>query len=83
MFYGEILAINVIATLPGVLFMAYALKVLGSSAELLERMYMVTPLTILLSIILIFIFNSLVGLIPVFNVLRKTPAQILSRYDLE
>ena len=83
MFYGEILAINVIATLPGILFMAYALKVLGSSAELLERMYMVTPLTILLSIILIFIFNSLVGLIPVFNVLRKTPAQILSRYDLE
>lgn len=83
MFYGEILAINVIATLPGVLFMAYALKVLGSSAELLERMYMVTPLTILVAIILIFIFNSLVGLIPVFNVLRKTPAQILSRYDLE
>ena len=83
MFYGEILAINVIATLPGILFMAYALKVLGSSAELLERMYMVTPLTILVAIILIFIFNSLVGLIPVFNVLRKTPAQILSRYDLE
>ena len=83
MFYGEILAINIIATLPGVLFMAYALKTLGSSADLLERMYMVTPITVLMAIVLIFVFNSIVGLIPVFNVLRKTPAQILSRYDLE
>ena len=83
MFYGEILAINVLATLPGVLFMAYFLNALIDTNEIIERMYLVTPLTILLSIILIFVFNSLVGLIPVFNVLRKTPAQILSRYDLE
>ena len=83
MFYGEILAINIIATIPGVLFMAYVLKTLSSSADLLERMYMINPFTILLSIVLILLFNSIVGLIPVFNVLRKTPAAILARYDLE
>ena len=37
----------------------------------------------LLAIIFIYIFNLLVGLLPVFKVLRKTPAQILSRQDLD
>lgn len=82
MFYGEILAINIIATLPGVLFMTYVLKVI-TGIKYMSRMFVVTPITVLISIIIIFIFNSLVGLLPVFNVLRKTPAQILSRYDLE
>lgn len=82
MFYGEILAINIIATLPGVLFMTYVLKII-TGIKYMSRMFLVTPITVLMSIIIIFVFNSLVGLLPVFNVLRKTPAQILSRYDLE
>ncbi len=82
MFYGEILAINIIATLPGVLFMTYVLKII-TGIKYMSRMFLVTPITVLISIIIIFVFNSLVGLLPVFNVLRKTPAQILSRYDLE
>ena len=38
--------------------------------------------TILTSLILVYIFNLVVGLLPVFTTIRKTPAQILSRQDI-
>ena len=33
-------------------------------------------------IIFVYLFNIIIGLIPIFNVVRKTPAQILARYDI-
>ena len=38
---------------------------------------------LLISIVIIYAFNIIVGLTPVMGTLRKTPAQILSRTDLE
>ena len=38
---------------------------------------------LLISLIIIYGFNIIVGLLPVFNTMRKTPAQILSRSDIE
>ncbi len=40
-----------------------------------------TPLTIILSLFVIYGGNQLIGLLPVFGLLRKTPAQIMSSYD--
>ena len=38
---------------------------------------------ILLVIIGIYIFNLVIGLIPIFTTIIKTPASILSRYDVD
>ena len=62
--------------------MSYALKTL-SSINFIERLFVVNIFTVLVSIILVYVFNLLVGLIPVFNILRKTPANILARHDLD
>ena len=82
MFYGEIFAITTLTSVPGLLFMAYVLSVLRE-IKMLERLFLVNTATILISILLVYVFNLLIGLIPVFNVVRKTPAQILSRHDLD
>ncbi len=82
MFYGEIFAITTIASVPGLIFMAYILKTI-SKISLLSSLFLINPLTITITILLVYLFNLVVGLIPVFNVVRKTPASILSRHDLE
>lgn len=82
MFFGEIVAITTIACVPGILFVAYAIKNL-SVIDYVTKNYLVNPFTIILSIILVYVFNIIVGLLPVANVIRKTPAQILARKDLD
>ena len=82
MFSGEILAITFVASFTGIIFMAYILYNL-SKISYLERMFMVNPFTLIISIIVVLIFNLVVGLLPVFNTIRKTPAEILSRFDVD
>ena len=81
MFVGEYFAITTIASLPGILFMSYCLKVM-STIKYIGDNYMINPYIIVLCIILMYVFNILVSLIPVFNTIRKTPANILSRTDI-
>ena len=81
MFAGEIIAITTVASVTGILFMTYILYNI-SNIEFIASMYMVNIVTILTSIILVYIFNLVVGLLPVFTTIRKTPAQILSRQDI-
>ena len=82
MFAGEILAITFIASFPGIIFMTYVLFNL-SKISYLKNMFMVNPFVLVLSLILVLLFNLVVGLIPVFNTIRKTPAEILSRFDVD
>lgn len=82
MFTGEIFAITTIASVPGISFMAYILFNI-SKFSYLEGKFMVNIYTLLFSFVLIFIFNILVGIIPVFNTIRKTPADILARIDVD
>ncbi len=82
MFYGEIFAITSIASLPGVLFMAYILKNI-STVKYLDSLFVISPLVVCLTIIFVYLFNFIIGLIPVFNVIRKKPSKILSRNDLD
>lgn len=81
MFSGEIIAITMVASVTGILFMSYILYNL-SQIEFISNLFMVNGITIITSIILVFIFNLIVGLIPVYNTMRKTPSQILSRHDI-
>ena len=82
MFYGEIIAITTVASLPGTLFVAYVLKTL-QTISYFEINYLVNPFTILLSIIIIYLFNINVGLLPIMKIVSKTPASILSRKDVD
>lgn len=82
MFASEILSITTIASVPGLLFMAYILKVI-SSIKSLSGMFLINKGIVVLAIIFVYLFNLIIGLIPVFNVLRKRPASILSRHDLD
>lgn len=82
MFLGEILAITTCTSMPGIILMAYILKAIAQ-VPYMGRMYIINVGTVGLSILLVYAFNILVGLMPLMRVLRKTPAQILARHDVE
>lgn len=82
MFYGEIFALTTLSSLPGVIIMAYILFKM-SKISYCSNMFLINPITVIISIVSIYLFNLLVGLIPVYGVIRKTPAQILSRKDID
>ena len=82
MFLGEILAITTCASMPGIILMTYILSAI-TKVPYIGRMYIVNGLTIGISILIIYAFNIIVGLMPLFRVLRQTPAKILARHDVE
>ena len=81
MFTGEIVAITVIASVPGWLLMNYIMDKLQGVSHL-SGMFVCDARTVIVSIALIFGFNLLFGLMPVFHTLIKRPAAILARTDV-
>jgi len=82
MFLGEIIAITTISSLTGILLMSYALSKL-CKITYLNTVFAMNPVVFFGAIIIVYVFNSVVGLIPVFNTMRKTPAAILARHDVD
>ncbi|MBQ1812923.1 MAG: ABC transporter ATP-binding protein/permease [Bacilli bacterium] len=82
MFLGEILAITLTASTLGLIVMGYVIKEL-TELPLLGESYLFNLPIILISVLIVYGFNIIVGLLPVFNTIRKTPAQILSRIDAD
>ena len=82
MFIGEIIAITTVASMPGIILMTYILSQI-SKVPYVDRMFVVNFQTVGISIIIVYLFNIIVGLLPLFKVLRKTPAKILARHDVE
>ena len=81
MFTGEIFAITTMASMPGFAVMAYCLYKL-SHMSYFSNLFLVTPFTLILCLVLIYGLNLLFGLLPVFRTIRKRPAEILSRTDV-
>ena len=81
MFSGEIIAITLIASAPGILVTAYVLGQM-SKVNFLEGLFVMNPILIIISLLLVLTFNLFVGLIPVFNTIKKRPAEILARTDI-
>ena len=81
MFIGEIFAITTIANVPGILLMTYILNG-ASKVYQFKDMFVTDFNTFILSIVLVYVFNIIIGVIPVHRVLRKRPAQILARHDI-
>lgn len=82
MFVSESFAISTLASLPGVLFMSYCLHVL-SDIDYIGRNYVMNVYVMVLCIVIMYVFNIIVGLIPVFNTIRKSPARILSGKEVD
>jgi len=82
LFSGEILAITTLAGLPGFIFMAFVLAKL-SKVTYFSNIFLMNPPVIFVCLVLIYGLNLLFGLMPVWKVIRKTPAEILSRTDIE
>lgn len=81
MFAGEIVAITVLASLPGWVLMNYIVFKL-QGVKYLSGMFVSNPQTVLVSLLIIFVFNLVFGLLPVFRTLIKRPAAILARTDV-
>lgn len=82
MFTGEIIAITTLAGIPGLVLMAYILSILAQ-VKYVTNYIMINSSLIFLACLFIYLFNLLIGLIPVYNTIRKRPAEILARYDLD
>lgn len=82
MFLGEILAITIITAIPGILIMSNIIKGL-QMISYFQNQFMLNGTIIGISLVIIFAFNIIVGLLPVHNVIKKAPARILSRNDVD
>lgn len=82
MFIGEIIAITTLAGIPGLILMAYILSILSNIKYLSNYIVISFPL-IVIAIIFVYLFNLFIGLIPIHNTIKKRPAEILARYDLD
>ena len=81
MFSGEIFAISIIASVPGFLFMAFIISRL-IRVSYLRDMFLINSGVLLVCLIIIFGLNLIFGLLPVWRTIRKTPAAILARTDV-
>lgn len=82
MFVGEIISITTVASMPGIALMTYILSQI-SKIPYVDRIFIINFKTVGISILIVYLFNIIVGLAPLYKVLRKTPAQILARHDVE
>lgn len=81
MFIGEIFAITTLGNLPGIFLMNYILYNV-SKISYFKGMFVVNMNTFLLGLLLVYAFNLIIGVIPIYKVLRKRPAEILARHDI-
>lgn len=81
MFAGEIVMITLIGGGVGSLAMYYLLSAL-SKVSMFSIKILINPAIGVLSFLILFFFHLVVGLLPVYFTIRKTPASILSRKDV-
>jgi len=82
MFLGEIIAITTLTAVPGMLVMSYIIQGLRMVSYYQDQL-MFNTTVVLISVIILVAFNIIVGLLPVRNVIRKTPARILSGNNVD
>lgn len=81
-FIVEIFVLTSISTLLGYIIASFALTKLSNGLIGEFNFFLVNPLTFILGLIIAYVINILAGILPVFLLLRKTPAQILAQYDI-
>jgi len=81
-FFSEILAFTTVGSLTGYLFMAYVVnRVQNMIQDFVSVFYF--PIQLFVGgIVLIYAVNILFGMLPVMNLLRKTPSEINAKFDI-
>ncbi|MDD6807896.1 MAG: ATP-binding cassette domain-containing protein [Oscillospiraceae bacterium] len=83
MFTGEIFAITTLTSLPAILAMYYLINVLATEVPYFSLVLQVKPYMLLIALGIVYVFNLIFGLLPVANTIRKKPAAILARNDVD
>ncbi len=83
MFTGEVLAITTLTCLPAILISYYFFDVFAREIPYFSQVLLVKPYMLLIALAVAYGFNLLFGLLPVANTIRKKPAVILARYDVD
>ena len=81
-FLSEILAFTTIGSLTGYIFMAMVMGQIQNLFGVLETIYYMPVLHFILGISFIYLLNIAFGLLPIFTLLRKTPSEIIAKYDI-
>jgi len=81
-FTVEILILTTVSTMIGYFLGTYAFSLLSNSLLGELNFFKVTFLSVIGGAIVAYIINIIAGLLPVWRLLRKTPAHILSQYDM-
>lgn len=81
-FIVEIMVLTTLSALVGYILASVAIGRLQDGLLGQLNLFKITPLTFVAGLILMYGINILAGLFPVYMLLRKTPAQILSQYDI-
>lgn len=82
MFSNEIIALSIITSIPGIWLMYNILKTIAG-LEYFKNNYMLNYRVAFLSALVFLVFNLIVGLLPVRGTIKKSPASILSRNDVD
>lgn len=82
MFLGEIIAITTLTAIPGLFLMSYIIQGLRLVPYYADQ-FMFNSTVVLISVAILVVFNIAIGLLPVRNVIRKTPARILSGNNVD
>lgn len=80
-FMTEILVITTFISVPGFFVSSYIMLRAQESAGGFIEFYHMSFLSVVTGIGIIFVVNLISGLFPISNLLRKTPSEILSKYD--
>ncbi|NLL62760.1 MAG: ABC transporter ATP-binding protein/permease [Ruminococcaceae bacterium] len=83
MFAGEIVVITTMTTLFGMLSTFLLVKTLPSDSQMVDDLFHLPNIYFILGVVVVYALNLLFGLIPVWNTMRKRPAEILARYDVD
>lgn len=81
-FLSEIIAFTTIGSLTGYVFMAMVMGQIQNLFGVLETIYYMPILHFILGISFIYLLNIAFGLLPIFTLLRKTPSEIIAKYDI-
>lgn len=81
-FLVEVLIISTVTSVVGFLISSYAVSQAENTLIGMFRIFIVSPVSLLLGLIIVYAINLVGGLFPIFLLLRKTPAQILAQYDI-
>lgn len=81
-FFSEIITFTTIGSLTSYLFMTYLVNEIQNQIGEYTRAFYFPFYLFLAGIIGIYLVNSVFGMLPVFTLLRKTPAEIIAKYDI-